>query len=367
MTSTFLSLFERQPTVIAEAPGRVNLIGEHTDYNGGFVLPTVIPQRTQVSLAPRTDNVMCVFSSNVPERTLSYTLGEEAPGRGWLDYVQGITVVLRPFKDRLCGCDIAIESDLPLGSGLSSSAALDVALLRAFRHAFHLELDDKEIAALGQRCENQFVGAQVGIMDPLVCSIGELHSAHFIDASSFDFEKIPLPDADFVVINSGISHQHSAGDYNTRRLECEHACSLLKVKLLRRLEWHDKPRVDELPEPLNRRARHVLTENNRVVEAVKAMQDGDLARLGDLFNASHDSQRDDYAVSIPAIDLLVDLARQESDVYGARLTGGGFGGSIVFLAKAGRGQVVAQHIVEEYQRESGHKATILATLTEQRS
>jgi galactokinase len=205
-------------------------------------------------------------------------------------------------------------------------------------------------------------------MDPLVCSIGELHSAHFIDALSFHFEKIPLPaDADFVVINSGLAHQHSAGDYNTRRLECEHACSLLKVKLLRRLEWQDMPRVDELPEPLIRRVRHVLTENNRVVEAVKAMQDGDLARLGQLFNASHDSQRDDYAVSVPGIDLLVDLARQDTNVYGARLTGGGFGGSIVFLAKAGRGQSAALHIVEKYERESGHKATILATLTGQRS
>jgi galactokinase len=187
--STFLSVFERQPTVIAEAPGRVNLIGEHTDYNGGFVLPTVIPQRTRVSLAPRTDRKICVYSSNVPDRMLTYTLEKEKPGRSWLDYVQGITFVLQQFNQQLCGCDIAIESDVPLGSGLSSSAALDVALLRAFRQAFRLKLDDKELAALGQRSENRFVGAHVGIMDPLVCSVGELHSALFIDARSLDVEK----------------------------------------------------------------------------------------------------------------------------------------------------------------------------------
>jgi galactokinase len=362
--TTFANLYHREPAVVAQAPGRVNLIGEHTDYNGGFVLPTAIPQKTQVALAPRSDRMVRVHSSSVEGGILTYMLEEERPGRGWLDYVQGITFVLRMLKHRVSGCDLAIDSNVPLGSGLSSSAALDVALLRAFRQAFNLKLDDKEIAILGQRSENQFVGAQVGIMDPLACSLGELHKALFLDARSLDYQKVPLPaDADLVVINSGISHQHSAGDYNMRRAECEKACQLLGVKQLRDLDVNDLPRIEKLPEPLNRRARHVVTENARVVEAVAALRADNLVRLGQLFYASHYSQRDDYAVSIPEIDLLVNLARQDPNVYGARLTGGGFGGSIVVLAEAGAGQTAATRVVRGYQTKSGHQAIVLATLT----
>ncbi|MFL5244678.1 MAG: galactokinase [Gemmataceae bacterium] len=362
--TTFTNVYHREPAVVTVAPGRVNLIGEHTDYNGGFVLPTVIPQTTQVALGPRSDSIVRVYSSSYDCGILSYFLEEERPGREWLDYVQGVTFVLRKMEHQLSGCDLTIDSTVPLGSGLSSSAALDVALLRAFRQAFNLKVDDKEIAILGQSSENQFVGAHVGIMDPLACSLGELHQALFLDALSLNYEKVPLPaDADFVVINSGVSHQHSAGDYNTRRSECEEASKLLCVKLLRFVELDALPRINELPEPLNRRVRHVVTENARVVDAVAAIKEDDLERLGQLFYASHDSQRDDYGVSIPEIDLLVDLAHQDKEVYGARLTGGGFGGSIVLLAKAGVGQAAAERIAKRYQSKSGRKATVLATLT----
>ncbi|MBY0526996.1 MAG: galactokinase [Gemmataceae bacterium] len=356
----FRTLFQRDPTVAAEAPGRVNLIGEHTDYNGGFVLPTVIPQRCRVLLAPRTDKLVRAASGNMDAAFLLYRLGEERPRCSWLDYVQGVTSVLRANAHHLCGFDVRVESNVPLGSGLSSSAALDVALLRALREAFRLSLNDLELALLGQQVENRFVGAQVGVMDPMAASLGEPGMALFIDTRTLGYEHVPLPPgADLVVINSGIAHQHSAGDYNTRRAECERACALLGVRQLRDLTVADLPRLATLPTPLDRRARHVVTENSRVGEAVEAIRTGDLNRLGALFYASHESQRDDYAVSIPEIDLLVELSRQTGRAYGARLTGGGFGGSIVALTHAGTAREVAERIATSYEQQTGQQPTIL--------
>jgi galactokinase len=358
--SPFSTLFGVAPAVTASAPGRVNLIGEHTDYNGGFVLPTPIPQQTTAELTPRTDSLIRVASASVPDGIAVYHLGRERAGQGWLDYIQGSTRLLQAEGHPLHGFDARIASDVPLGSGLSSSAALTVSLLRALGSAFALKLDDLAIARLGRRVENEFVGAQVGIMDPMVCSLGEPGTALFIDTRTLAFRKVPLPaGADLVVINSGVAHDHAAGDYNIRRAECERACALLGVRQLRDLGPGDLAQLASLPEPLNRRARHVITENARVLAAVDALQSGDLPELGRLMNASHDSQRDDYAVSVPAIDLLVELGRAEPNVLGARLTGGGFGGSIVLLARSGAGAAVASRVAEEYARRSGRKATIL--------
>jgi galactokinase len=249
---------------------------------------------------------------------------------------------------------------VPPGSGLSSSAALGVSLLRALRAAFALPLDDLPLALLVQRVENRFVGAQVGVMDPVACGLGEPGAALFLDTRSLAHESVRLPaGSEWVVIHSGVAHQHAAGDYNTRRAECEQACARLGVRQLRDLGPGDLPRVAGLPEPLNRRARHVITENARVHAAVAAMRAGDPAELGRLFNASHDSQRDDYAVSVPAVDRLVELARQADGVYGARLTGGGFGGSIVLLTRAGRGAAVAGEVARAYGAETGNRAAVL--------
>jgi galactokinase len=356
----FEPLFGRPATTQASAAGRVNLIGEHTDYNGGFVLPTLIPQQTQVRLALRNDDTVRAASFGISPQPVQFQLGAESRRRDWLDYVQGVTRILCEAGYRLQGFDVLIDSAVPVGSGLSSSAALDVSLMRALREAFQLDLDDLRIAQLGQRVENQFVGAQVGIMDPMVCSLGRKGFALFIDARSCEHELVPLPhEADLVVINSGVAHRHSAGDYNTRRAECERAAAALGVEKLRDCTEADLLRISSLPEPLNRRARHVVTENARALSAVAALRAGDLIRLGRLFNASHDSQRDDYLVSITEIDLLVDLARQDARVYGARLTGGGFGGSIVVLTQKSRGRAVAETVVGEYEKRSGYQATIL--------
>jgi galactokinase len=360
--SDFRMLFGAVPTVTADAPGRVNLIGEHTDYNGGFVLPTAIPQRTLVQLLPREGNLARVWSDVAPEpaKIESFALGAESPRHNWLDYVQGVTAVLRQVGRAIHGFDARITSHVPLGSGLSSSASLTVSLMRALRSAFQLALDDVEIARLGQRVENESVGARVGIMDPMAASLADEHTALFLDARSLAYERVPLPKgAELVVIHSGVVHRHAVGDYNTRRAECEEASRLLGVGQLRDLGMDDLGRIAALPDPLNRRARHVVTENARVLGAVSAMRAGDLDTLGQLFYASHDSMRDDYEVSIPEIDWLVDLARAVKDVFGARLTGGGFGGSVVMLARAGAGRSAAERIAESYRKQSDFQPKIL--------
>ncbi len=359
--SSFADLFDSTPAVTAQAPGRVNLIGEHTDYNGGFVLPTVIPQRTTVELSPRSDDLVRAWSAAVGGGLVEYRLGREARGDGWTDYVQGITWVLGESGYRLSGADVRIESAVPLGSGLSSSAALEIARLRALRAAFALDLDDGALARLGQRAENAFVGAPCGIMDQMVCTLGEDGAALFLDTRSLRFERVPLPrGTDLVVINSGVSHRIGGGDYATRRRECEEAAARLGVAQLRDVPFEGLERtIAGLPDLLRRRARHVVTEDQRVLEAVDAMRAGDADRLGQLFHASHVSMRDDYQVSIPEIDRLVDLAHADDRVYGARLTGGGFGGSIVALVRAGSGADVAGAITREYDATSGETATVL--------
>lgn len=359
---SFTRLFGRPASVKADAPGRANLIGEHTDYNGGFVLPTVIPQRTRVELAKRDDDTVRAASLDTPHpgKIEHYTLGEEKQGRDWLDYIQGISLILREEGYRIHGFDVRIESAVPLGSGLASSAALEVSMARALRDAFTLDIDAVSIAQVGQRAENAFVGANVGIMDQMACSLGEPGKALFIDTHSLDFESILLPvDMEMIIINSGISHNHAGGEYNTRRAECQRACELLGVKQLRELSMQDLAKITLLPEPLQRRVRHVVTENDRVMQARAAIMQGDTRRLGELFYASHASMRDDYEVSIPEIDLLVELARAEPDVYGARLTGGGFGGSVVILAARAAAGTVAERIAHNYRQRSGQQATVL--------
>jgi galactokinase len=357
---SFDRLFGRSATVVSSAPGRVNLIGEHTDYNGGYVLPTAIPQRTQVELARRDDGRIRAASANVGSALFEYRLGGEQRRGRWSDYVQGVTWGLAHEGFRVGGADLRVESRVPLGSGLSSSAALLVALLRAFRDAFALDLPDVPLARLAKRAENDFVGAPVGIMDQMACTLAGDRQALFLDTRSLDYTIVALPPGiELVILNSGIAHNHAKGDYGTRRAECERAAEALGVAQLRDLDSSDLPRIMTLPDPLGRRARHVVTEDERVLAAVRAIKAGDVENLGRLFYASHDSMRDDYEVSIPEIDLLVDLGRTDSDIHGARLTGGGFGGSVVMLARPGAAAAAAERIRREYTRRTGAPATVL--------
>jgi galactokinase len=347
--------------VAADAPGRVNLIGEHTDYNEGFVLPTATPQRTRVRLTPRTDDrVRAETAAHVSEPRAEFQLGHESPGRGWLDYVQGVARVAARAGLQLHGFDLHVASDVPVGSGLSSSAALEVSLLRALRDAFALDLDDLTLARLGQRAENEFVGAHVGIMDQMAATFADTSAALFLDTRSLRFERVALPsNADLVVIHSGVRHALAGGEYNQRRADCEEACRLLGVAALRDLTPADLPRLDALPDRIRRRARHVITEDDRVLRFVDALASDDLPTLGALLLASHASLRDDYEVSVPAVDRLVELAQADPDVYGARITGGGFGGAVVMLARQGRGRDVGQRLLGPYAEQTGEPPQLL--------
>jgi galactokinase len=344
------------------AHGRVNLIGEHTDYNGGYVLPTAIPQKTRIELRRRRDRRVLGTSASFPE-PIEFELGRERRRGDWSDYVQGVSFVLSREGHALEGFECRVDSEVPVGSGLSSSAALEIALLKALREAFGLELSDLRLAQLGQCVETDFVGARVGIMDQMAACLADEDHALFLDTRELSWKKVALPKdrCELVIIDSGIRHRNVGGDYNTRRAECERACEGLGIRQLRELgpEALASPRFQALPDLLRRRARHVITENARVLHAVRALESSDLARLGRLFSESHASMRDDYQVSIPEIDLLVEIASGRPGILGARLTGGGFGGSIVALAERGRGQESAGRIARVYADQTNESPTVL--------
>ena len=346
--------------VSADAPGRVNLIGEHTDYHEGFVLPIVTPQRTRVRIERRGDARVRALSASVPGGPREYEVGREQRGGGWLDYIQGVTATLRRHGVAVPGFDVSLESAVPLGAGLSSSAALEVALLRALRIMLALDLDDVALARVAQEAEVQFVGAPVGIMDQMAASLGRDGEALFLDTRTLAVRRMTLPASlEVVVIDSGTRHQHAQGEYAVRRRESFDAAALLGVEYLRDIGEDSLDRIARLPPVLAQRARHVVTENARVLAAVSALAAGDAVRLGALCSASHASMRDDYEVSTPEIDALVAMAEGHSGIHGARLTGGGFGGAVVLLAHAGRGAAAAAAICESYARLTGRKASIL--------
>ena len=344
----------------SNAPGRVNLMGEHTDYHEGFVLPIVIPQRTHTAVQRRPGRRVRAWSSAVAGGWQEYEVGRECPGRGWLDYVQGVTVTLARNGVTVPGFDVRIDSAIPLGAGVSSSAALAVSLLRALRTLLTLELDDVALAQMAQAVETDFVGAPVGIMDQIASSLGRDGEALFLDTRTLAVQRLPLPPSiELVIIDSAIPHAHAGGEYATRRRESFEAAALLGVHRLRDLDTTALPEIAVLPPLLSRRARHIVTENQRVVDAAQALRNGDALHLGRLFSASHASMRDDYETSTPEVDTLVAIAEGHHDIYGARLTGGGFGGAVVMLARRGCGEVAGAAIRDAYREQTGQTAVLL--------
>jgi galactokinase len=348
------------PDVRGEAPGRVNLIGEHTDYHEGFVLPCAVPQRCVAELRPRDNRRVRLWSRQIGTDPFEYELGSERRRHDWGDYVQGLTWVLSQRGMEVGGFDLHLDSSVPLGSGLSSSAALEVATMRALRSAFALDIDDVELARIAQRAEVEFVGAPVGIMDQMAASLADERAALFLDTRTLEFERLPLPSQlELVVINSGVAHQHAGGDYVTRRRESEEAARMLGVERLRDVGLDRLEEINALPTVASKRARHIVTENARVLAARTCLIDGDLERLGRLFFESHASMRDDYEITVPAVDLLVELARRQPGVFGARMTGGGFGGAVVIAAGAGRAAHIAAHVSAEYSALTGNIGEVL--------
>jgi galactokinase len=364
----FVRRFRRRPATCGIAPGRVNLIGEHTDYNEGWVLPLAIPQRVFAAVAARDDGKVRAWSGDPDgaDEVLEYELGREKKGRGWVDYVQGATVALRrTLGSSTGGFDLAVRSTVPIGAGLASSAALLVAVLRALRGLLGFRLEAPVLAGVARSAENDFVGAHVGIMDPMACVLASPERALFLDTRTLEHRDVAMPrDVELIVVDSGIRHRHADGEYNARREECAEICRRLGVTSLRDLEdgvrAHDRStKALGLPETLERRLRHVRSENARVHEAVTAMEAGDAVELGRLLDASHRSLRDDYQVSLPEIDRLVELGRAQPGVLGGRITGGGFGGSVVFLALRGQGRAAGERTLQAYEKETGKRGALL--------
>ncbi|MEF2277177.1 galactokinase [Deinococcus sp. YIM 134068] len=336
---TFQVVFGRDPEVTASAPGRVNLLGEHTDYQGGFVLPTAIPQQATVAISRSNGGAHRLHSANL-NRTLTVPLGER--GEDFAPYVIGC-IELMGVDDAL---DVFITSDVPSG-GLSSSAALEIATLRALRELYGLPQDDVEIALIGQRVEHEYVGVKSGIMDQMASSLADTTRMLFLDTRSLERRVYPFPaGAEILVLDSGVPRTLAGSGYNERRAQVEEAARQLGVPELR--DVTDVSQVEALSDALlRRRARHVVTENARVLAALGA----DAARFGELMNASHASLQHDYEVSHPRVDELVALLQADPRVYGARMTGAGFGGALVALVPQGEAAAIADGVLARYSGE----------------
>lgn len=358
--AAFQRIFGTAPDGRGDAPGRVSLLGEPGDAHGGFVLATVLPQRTTVALRRREDRTVRAYSVALGGEADVFTIGTEQPGRGWLDYVQGVTCVLREHGVLPPGFDVRIDSTLPVGAGVSSSAALVVSLFRALRTLCDLPVGDREIARLAHRVETHFVGAPGAVADSMVCSLGRPGQVLLVDTREHDHDVIAWPSAaDLVVVDPGVPQALVGNAYVSRR-ESFQAAAALGVEHLRAVGIEALPAIETLADPLARRARHVVTENQRVLAAGVALRDGDVETLGRLLATSHASLRDDFEITSPEIDRFVTVALADPAILGARLTGGGAGGAVVMLARAGEGRVAAERIVDACERQHGRRAAILS-------
>ena len=366
LRETFRKRFGSEPRLF-RAPGRVNLIGEHTDYNDGFVLPMAIQQSTTVAAAKRPDRLVRVFSVNI-RKGAEFDLDSPGPRcRGiWLDYVEGVAQALLTRAPALSGADLVIQSEVPIGGGLSSSAALEMSVGTALLGISGLELDKVSLALSGQESEHNYVGINSGIMDQFVAVLGKAGHALLIDCRSLRSELVPLnlSDSAIVVCDTKVKHELGASEYNTRRSQCEQGVALLRkalpdVQSLRDVSVADFELHQELlPEPVRRRCRHVVTENQRTLDATRALRSGDLKEVGRLMFASHRSLRDYYEVSCRELDLLVDAASAVPGVWGARMTGGGFGGCTVNLVRRGALARFREAVTERYVGATGLEPSI---------
>jgi galactokinase len=356
----FKAVYGERP-VLVQAPGRVNLIGEHTDYNEGIVLPAAIGFQTQIAIARREDRRLQVVSENYAER-VEFDLDEmpASARRHWSDYVAGVVRLLDSALGGLCGANLIIHGNVPQGAGLSSSASLEVALCRALLEISGKTLEGVSVAQLCQRAENEFVGARCGIMDQFVSVHGKSNHALRLDCRTLEFQQVPVPTGvRLVICNTMVRHSVAAGEYNKRRAECEAAARFFaeRVPGARTLRdvtpAHFEKFGRQLPEVIRKRCLHVLTENSRVLEAAKALQSADLRQFGRLMENSHASLRDDFEVSCGELDMLVRLAQQNEGVYGARMTGGGFGGCTINLVEGDYAERFQVKVAAEYERATG--------------
>jgi galactokinase len=365
LAARFRERFGDAPRVY-RAPGRVNLIGEHTDYNDGFVLPAALGLAAWVAGAPRADGRLVVHSEHAGEhREWNLRETEPAPARHWSDHVAGVAVMLRRSGYAVDGATLLVAGDLPIGAGLSSSAALEVAAALALLDLAGRQIDRTEVAKVCQQAENDFVGARTGIMDQFIACHALTGAALLLDCRSLDARPVPIAaDLRLVACNSMVRHGHAGGEYNRRRQECERGVAHLRARDpgVRSLRDVDPGLLDAhrsgLSDVIFRRCRHVVTENGRVRETAAALDRGSLDAIGPLMAASHRSLRDDYEVSCPELDVLVELANAIPGVYGARMTGGGFGGCTVNLVDDGAVDEFHDRVTSEYEERTGRRPEI---------
>jgi len=360
LAQRFEEIFGSEPKIF-RAPGRVNLIGEHTDYNDGYVMPAAIGFFTAVAISPRDDRKLVLRSEEFAgDFEFDFNHLPKSRVGTWCDYVLGVVSVLQQRGHALPGANVLVRGDVPIGAGLSSSAAVEVASALAFLDLNGEQMDFAEVAKLCQHSENNFVGARVGIMDQFVSCMGKAGHAFFLDCRSLEFQLVPLPrDIRLVVCNTMVKHAIAHGGYNDRRAECEEGVSILtrwnpEVRALRDvsldlLEQHKK----DLPGEVYKRCLHVVSENQRVLDTAECLRKGDLERLSALMHDSHSSLRDLYEVSCRELDIMVEAAEGLPGYCGGRMTGGGFGGCTVNLVRSANAEDFAREIARRYQQATG--------------
>ena len=361
--AAYLKHFGQEPAMLFRAPGRVNLIGEHTDYNDGFVLPAAIDRETVVAIGPARDGQITAIAADFGEHRDSFMLSDPIvrSEAEWANYVRGVAKVLLDDGVKLVAANMAIAGDVPLGSGLSSSASLEVAVGNALAGFAGHRVEPTQMAKLAQRAENDFVGCACGIMDQLISTRGKADHALLIDCRSLNCTPVSIPyGVSIIIAHSGVRHAHAGGEYNDRRAQCEAAARHYGVAALRDLTIAQleacKGGLDDVS---FRRARHVVTENDRTEAAAAALKSGDLKRLGELMAQSHASMREDFEITVPAVDALTAIMAAPLDGQGgARMTGGGFGGCVIAVASDLKVPAVVKAIADLYRTPDGLPAEV---------
>jgi len=368
ISEAFRSHYGYFPAFISRAPGRVNLIGEHTDYNDGFVLPLALPHSTWIAFSPRTDAVVHLHSLDF-NQTESFSLLNVTKSLGWIEYVKGVAWALQQQGYVLKGFDGIVQSDVPIGAGLSSSAAIELASLNAFLTTSQFSIEPVQQAQLSQAAERDWVGTNCGIMDQMISAMGQKGRALFLDCRSLDFRYVALPNnAVIVVMDTGTRRALKDSRYNERRAECELAAKHLAKPSLRDVSLADLTHA-QLPDTLQRRARHVVSENHRVLQVATGLLDA--VEIGTLLNESHQSLHDDFEVSSQALDSIVGIAQLSNGCFGARMTGAGFAGCAIALIEKGFEKKFIETVGARYSRatslipsfflaEASHGAEVLA-------
>ena len=358
----FQDRYGAAPDLLIRSPGRVNLIGEHTDYNDGFVLPLAIERALWIALRARSDDTVRLWSA-LGDQWTEFSLSELTPGGGWVAYVQGVANELLDAGRLLSGWEGTITSDIPTGAGLSSSAALELGTARAFAEVSPFDWDPVEMAVISQRAENDWVGMNCGIMDQLICAAGQPNQALLIDCRSLTWTPAVVPAGAVVVVLDTSTRRELVGSaYNDRVASCEQAASVFGVAALRDLDWDTlaagRNRLDPV---VFRRARHVVSENDRTLQMAEALNAENLIEAGELMQVSHASMRDDFEISSVALDAMVEAAMDFPDCYGARMTGGGFGGSCVALVDADHIDSFESQTLARYRARTGLEGTAIRT------